>query len=375
MASVLIFANDNSTIYNFRRELLRRLLIEGFDVTVALPAHERNQVFRDLGCAVIETPLSRFGTNPVTEAATLIRLVSVIRQTGPDVVLTYTAKANIYGGLAAQLCHVPYIATVTGLGMAFQSDSVLRRISVCLQRLAFRKAQMVFFQNSDNFAKFQRLSIIGRQAAVLPGSGVNLDLHQLEPYCPGRDRTRFITVARIRQDKGYDELFEAIRKLCADRDDVEFDIVGWYEDDSYQEVVREMLAGYPVTFHNDVSQERVHELMAGSHCLIHPSHHEGMPNVVLEASAAGIPSIVSDIPGCREAVDDGVTGLLHTVRDSDALCATVQKFLSTGWETRRQMGLAARHKMEAEFDRERVVDRYKAEIRRATAGNKQEVGV
>ena len=373
-SSVLIFANDNSTIYNFRRELLRRLVTDGFDVTIALPAHERNQAFRDLGCVVIETPLSRFGTNPITELATLIRFVSVIRQSRPDVILTYTAKPNIYGGFAAQLCRVPYIATVTGLGAVFQSDSALRQISAFLQRLAFRKAQVVFFQNSENLATFQRFSIVQGQTDVLPGSGVNLDLHQLEPYHTEQDKTRFITVSRIRKDKGYDELFEAIRRICADRDDVEFHIVGWYEDDSYRTTVADMQANYPVTFHDNVSQQRVHELIAGSHCLIHPSHHEGMPNVVLEASAAGVPAIVSDIPGCRDAIDDGVTGLLHTVRDSDALHATMEQFLSTGWEARRQMGLAARRKMEAEFDRERVVDRYAGQIRRASVVIKKEAG-
>ena len=375
MGSVLILANDNTTIYNFRRELLRRLVGEGLEVTVALPSHERNEAFRELGCRVVELPLSRFGTNPLTELATLARFVRLIRRSNPDVVLTYTAKPNIYGGLAAQLCHVPYIATVTGLGAAFQSDGPLRRISSLLQRLAFRKARRVFFQNSENAATFRSLAIIAGQAEVLPGSGVNLQLHRLESYAPCQGRTRFITVARIRHDKGYDELFEAIRRMCVRRDDVEFDIVGWYEEERYRTVVAEVQAHYPVTFHDNVSQERVHQLIASSHCLIHPSHHEGMANVILEAAAAGIPTIVSDIPGCREAVEDGVTGFLHVVRDADSLDATLERFLATGWEARRAMGQAARSKMEIEFDREKVVDRYIAEVLCCVAARQQEVGI
>lgn len=375
MPRVLVFANDNSTIYNFRRELLTRLIADGLDVTVALPAHPRNEAFRVLGCAVIETPLSRFGTNPLAELAVIARFVRILRTVRSDVLLTYTAKPNIYGGIAAQLCRVPYITTVTGLGAVFQSHGLLRRISAGMQRVAFRKAQIVFFQNSDNRETFQRLSVVSDQSEVLPGSGVNLSLHRLEPYSPEGEKTRFITVSRIRRDKGYDELFEAIRRISADRDDVEFEIVGWYEDESYRGTVEEMRANYPVTFHNDVSQEHVHELIAGSHCLIHPSHHEGMPNVVLEASAAGVPSVVSDIPGCREAVDDGVTGLVCSVRDADALRATLERFLSIEWEARREMGLAARQKMEVSFDREVVVDRYMREIRRAGIGSKQEAGV
>lgn len=375
MAKVLALANDNSTIYNFRRELLSRLVDEGFDVAVALPAHDRNRTFQEMGCTVVETRVSRFGTNPLTELATLIRFVQLIRQVRPDVILTYTAKPNIYGGLAAQLCRVPYIATVTGLGAAFQSNGPIRRISSLLQRLAYRKARRVFFQNSDNLATFRRLAIVSGQADVLPGSGVNLNLHRLGPYAPDLGRTRFITVARIRRDKGYDQLFDAIRTLASERDDVEFHVVGWYEDETYRDTVSDMQANYPVTFHHSVTQERVHELIAASHCLVHPSHHEGMPNVVLEASAAGVPCIVSDIPGCREAIDDEVTGLLHTVGDGDSLRATMERFLLVDWETRRQMGLAARRKMEIEFDRARIVDRYVDEVWGAAVRNQQEVGI
>lgn len=367
MASVLIFANDFTTIYNFRRELLRRLVNEGFEVTVALPAHERNEAFRDLGCALVETPLSRFGTNPLRELLSVVNFIRIIRRFAPDVVITYTAKPNTYGGLAAQVCRVPYITTVTGLGATFQSDSVVRRITTLLQKAAYRGSSRVFFQNATNLADFERLGIVTRNTAVLPGSGVNLDLHALEPYQPDEGRTRFITVSRIRRDKGFDELFAAIRQVCGKRDDVEFHIVGWYEDEEYRETVADMRGRYPVVVHGSVPQERVHELIAQSHCLIHPSHHEGMANVVLESSASGVPCLASDIAGCREAIDDGVTGLLFAVKDTDSLVVAMERFLSLSWEDRRAVGLAARGKMEEGFDRERVVDRYLDEIRRICA--------
>jgi len=362
VAKVLIFANDNSTLYNFRRELLARLVGEGFDVIVALPAHPRNQAFRDLGCSVVELPLSRFGTNPITELGTVFTFWTILRKQRPDVVLTYTVKPNVYGGLVAQLCHVPHIATVTGLGTVFQSPSLLRRISASLQKFAFRKSQRVFFQNLDNLKAFRDLGIVDKQSRVLPGSGVNLALHRAEPYPPDTGTTRFITVARIRQDKGYDELFTAIRAICAQRDGLEFHIVGWYEDDSYRDAVAQIQAECPVVFHSEVTQEEVHELIAGSHCLIHPSHHEGMANVILEAAAAGRPCIASDVPGCREAIDNAVTGFLHPVQDATGLVSSIEQFLALPGESKEQMGAAARQKMEQEFDRELVVDHYLHEI-------------
>lgn len=374
MPRVLILANDNSTIYNFRRELLSRLVDDGFDVTVALPSHERNDVFRQMGCAVVETRLSRFGTNPVTELFSVLSFIRIVRNETPDVVLTYTAKPNIYGGFAAQVCRVPYLTTVTGLGAAFQSDSVVRRITTLLQRLAYRRSNRVFFQNAANRAEFERLGVVRRNTEVLPGSGVNLDLHALEPYAGDEGRARLITVSRIRRDKGFDELFAAIGQVCAARD-VEFHIVGWYEDSRYRETVTDMQSHYPVVVHGSVPQERVHDLIAQAHGLIHPSHHEGMANVILEASAAGVPCVASDIPGCREAIDDGATGLLVAVRDTGALVAAIERFLSIPWEDRRAMGLAARKKMETEFDRERVVDRYLDEIRSVCAPRAREESV
>ncbi|MEI2671609.1 MAG: glycosyltransferase [Marmoricola sp.] len=182
MPRALFIVNHNATIYNVRRELLQRLVGNGFEVFIAVPTHERNQAFRDLGCTVIDTPVSRFGTNPIIELATIARFVRVIRKVRPDVVLTYTVKANAYGGIAAQVCRVPYIGTVTGLGAVFQSPGLLQRISANLQRFAFRKAHKVFFQNSTNLKTFRNLSIVGEQAALVPGSGVNLKLHSLEPY-------------------------------------------------------------------------------------------------------------------------------------------------------------------------------------------------
>lgn len=375
MPKVLVLANDHTTIYNFRRELLQRLVRDGFEVAISLPADPRNMAFEEIGCAVVATRLSRFGTNPFSELATLASYLRLIRSFAPDIVLTYTAKPNIYGGLASQLARVPYLTTVTGLGAVFQSAGPLRIISTLLQRVAFRGSRRVFFQNGANLARFRELGIVRDDVAVLPGSGVNLVLHRLEPYNSQTFPIRFITVSRIRKDKGFDELFAAIRRICAARDDVEFHIVGWYEDDTYRETVAEMQNGYPVFVHGSVPQELVHDLIAESHGLIHPSHHEGMANVLLEASATGVPCIASDIPGCREAIDDGTTGLLFAVRESGDLVSAIERFLSHSWEEHRAMGLAAREKMESEFDREWIVDRYLDEIRSACASPTQEASV
>lgn len=369
MSRILILANDNSTIYNFRRELLQRLIEEKYDVIISLPAHERNKIFKEMGCSVEETLISRFGTNPIKEILSIKNYISLIKTMSPNIVLTYTAKPNIYGSIACQICNVPYINNVTGLGSVFQTENLIKKIMLILQKKAYKKSQCVFFQNLSNKEYFQKRKIVGTNTDLLPGSGVNLELHQFEPYPKDDSKIRFISVSRVRKDKGFDELFEAIKAISKTTENIEFHIVGWYEDDDYKEKLDFMQKNYPVIYHASKSQEEVHNLIAECHCLIHPSHHEGMANVILEAAAAGRPCLASDIPGCKEAIDDGRTGFLFDVQNSDSLIKKIQTFMNLNYEHKIKMGVVGRKKMESEFDRQIVVNRYLEEINKVIGGN------
>ena len=356
---ILIVANDYTTLYNFRLELLQRLVAEKYTVVVALPHDDRNGAFVRLGCQVSEIPLSRFGTNPIADFKTFLAIRKLIRSIRPLAVFTYTAKANIYGALACRVTGTPCICNVTGLGANLQKKSLIGSIMLKLQKAAYKKATMVFCQNPSNlqFLKEQGVLSDKTPCEVLPGSGVNLADNPYEPLpeeTPDR-KLRFITIARIRQDKGYDELFSAIRTLNGAAD---FHIVGWYEDDSYKPIVEEMQSKFGVKFYENMPHEKVHGLIRECDCLIHPSHHEGMSNVILEAAAAGRPCIVSDIPGCKEGIDDGVSGLTFAVKDAVSLQNAITKFLSLSTTERNAMSRAARKKMETQFDREFVINRY-----------------
>lgn len=358
MAEVLVLANDYTTLLHFRMELLGRLLSEGHQVTIALPAHESNEAFLKLGCRVESVSLDRFGMNPLRDMRLLLQYLLLISRIKPNVVLTYTAKPNIYGGIACRLCRKPYICNVTGLGANFQSENLIKTLMKSLQRIAYRKASRVFFQNSSNLQYFVDQGIINRNAEQLPGSGVNLDLHKLEPFPPEDGKVRFITVSRVRKDKGFDELFEAIRACTLLYDHLEFHLAGWYEDDGFREKIERITVECPVIYHGSVPQAKVHQLITQCHCMILPSHHEGMANTLLEAAAAGRPCLTSDIPGCREAVEDGQTGFLFKVRNSGSLQAAMIRFIQLSVEQKQEMGRAGRRKMEKEFDRQFVVERY-----------------
>lgn len=357
MADILIMANDHGTLYNFRRELLTRLIEEGHQVMVSLPRNPNNQYFVRMGCELDESPLSRSGLNPFIELQLWIHYVRLIKKFKPDVVLTYTAKPNVFGSLACQFCNVPYINNVTGLGSMLQEETLVKRVIEWLQKLAYRKSSHVFFQNQANRQYFLDKNIVGENSSVLPGSGVNLAKHTLGPYPP--DGTiRFIVVSRLRQDKGYDELFEAIKEVTGKKYPVEFHIVGGVEEKKYHAVIKEMQENFPVIYHGSKTQEEVQKIIANCHCLIHPSWHEGMANVILEAAATGRPCLASDIPGCRDAIENGKTGFLFEVKNQLSLASTIIRFIDLSLNQKVKMGESGRTKIEKEFDRKIVVNKY-----------------
>lgn len=363
MKKILIVANDFTAIHHFRMELLERLHTDGYETVLAMPNDEKNDVFKPVVTKLVSIPLSRFGTNPLTEIKTYRAIRKIIRTEKPDAVLTYTAKPNIYGGLAASAEKVPYIATVTGLGSNFDKQNLISRIMIRLEKKAFKKAKVVYFQNELNMSILHRHGIAVHNSALVPGSGVNLTMNCYEPY-PENEPIRFLAAARIRQDKGYDELFSVIKRFHEEGIPAEFHIIGWYEEETYQRVVEDLQKNYGVRFYDFVPHDQMHQHIASCDCLIQPSHHEGMSNIILEAAATGRPCIVSNIHGCKEAVKDGETGYLFEVKNADDLYAKMKTFLKTDREQRIEMGRKARQLMEQSFDRNLVVQTYINEINR-----------
>lgn len=367
-SKILILANTDKGIYNLRRELIEALL-HRFEVIVSVPKGNDVEKIMDFGCKWIDCPyLQRQGTNPFQDGRVTLFYYQLIKRVRPALVLLYSIKPNIYGSFACRILDLPYINNVTGLGSAVQRKNWLAGFVLYLQKEAFRKSSCVFFQNNDNMDKFRHLDIVQKNAPLrlLPGSGVNLLLHSYEPY-PSNDRViRFVTVARIQRAKGYDELFDVARRTKKKYPNTEFHIVGRFEEEDYKDEVEHLAREGIIIYHGEKAQEEVHRLIAQCHCLVHPTYHEGMSNVCLEGAATGRPIIASDIPGCRETFDEGISGYGFQAQDANALYATVERFIHTPWKQQEQMGLRGRKKMEREFDRQIVVNAYLEEIEKIT---------
>lgn len=358
MKKVLFLVNHDVTIYNFRYELVETLVNKGYDVYISSPNGDRIKFLTDIGCKFIETDVSRHGTNPVTDFKLFVKYLKIMKSIKPDVVISYTIKPNIYGGMAAAMRGIPFFPNVTGLGVAVNNKGVARNVILTLYKLAFRKAACVFFQNSENRKFFEDNKLYKGVYKVIPGSGVNIEKFIPLEY-PDKERVDFVYISRIMKDKGIEEYFECAEYIEAKYKNVKFHICGFCED-NYEERLKDFVRRGIVEYHGMVSDVRT--ILKECSALIHPSYHEGMSNVLLEASACARPCLCSDIAGCKEIVADNETGFLFKPGDVESLINAVEKFLNLTCAQRKEMGVYARRKVEKEFDRQIVVDAYLSEI-------------
>ena len=361
--SILVLTNTITGLYSFRREVMKALVDAGYHVILSVPDADSPKVqpFKEMGCEAIQTSFNRTGMNPLADIRLLWTYVRMIRKYKPLAVLTYTIKPNVYGGMACRLCGVAQLANVTGLGDAMENGGWLQKLTVALYKVGVGRACRVFFQNSSNRETCIKLGIAKEDAILLPGSGVNLLYHTVKPYPKENDRIKFLFIGRMKRDKGIEEYFSAAEVIRARFPNTEFQILGYVEGD-YQERLDGLVARGVVHFLGRTPDVRPY--IEAVHCTIMPSYHEGMSNVNLESAAAGRPVITTDVPGCRETVDDGITGILVDARSSESLVSGIERFMALSDAQKQQMGLAARQKVEREFDRQIVVDAYLNEINR-----------
>ncbi len=361
MKKALILANSSSGLYDFRNELLTGLMDEGYKIFVSLPDDMKVKELQEEGCKVIHTEINRRGVNPVQDMALFGTYKRLLKSIRPDIVITYTIKPNIYGGFACRLLKIPYISTITGLGSTFERGGILLKLIVAMYRTALKSCRCLFFQNEENRKIFDQHGIKGKKTVVVNGSGVNLEKHRFEEY-PGHrdDVTRFLYIGRLMKEKGTEELLYSARKAHEKYNDkVSFAAIGYTED--FEEQVKEAVAaGY---FKTIPYQLDVHPYIREADAVVHPSYHEGMSNVLMEAAATGRPVITCDISGCREIVNKDVSGYLCEPRSSESLYKAIERFMKTPGDKRAAMGRAARSYVEQKFDRRSIILAYINEIK------------
>lgn len=351
--TVLVLANNDVGLYIFRKALLKRFLDDGHKVVIALPDGECIEPMVDMGCEFIETPIERRGMNPIRDIKLYKLYKKIIKKVRPDIVVTYTVKPNVYGGFACRVMKIPYAVNITGLGSAIESGGMLRKLVLTMYKVALKKAKIVFFENEGNREKLLEARVVRKEkTCVLNGAGIETSEYPVAEY-PADGRTDFLFVGRIMKEKGVDELFYAIERLKKEHGSkVGLDIIGMFEE-SYQQKIDELQAGGIIAFHG--FQDDVKSFYERAHCIVHPSYHEGMSNVLLEAGAMGRPLITSSIHGCMEAVEDGKTGYLCEVKNKDSLYEAMKQFVQLDYVQKKSMAAASHELVSARFEKKQVV--------------------
>lgn len=346
MSRILLFANTDWYLYNFRLSLAEELRNQGHEVVLLSATGDYYQLLQRSGFQWIPFPLSRQGVNPFSELLTLWRLIRLYHQVRPDIVHHFTIKPVIYGSFAAHILRIPgIINSITGLGHLFIDPGFFTRFLRIIAKIMYRiilPDTRVIFENPEDERTFVEQGLLeAEQSHLILGTGV--DTERFRPSEKNNEIPLVLFSSRILATKGLPEYVEAASILKQKGIKARFVVAGTTDPGNPASISTEQIEAWKDT---DVVelwgwQNDMPSILAQADIFCLPSYREGIPNALLEACAAGLPIVATDVPGCRDVVTNGLNGLLVPVRSSDAL-ATALETLIVNRELRLTMGIAAR---------------------------------
>jgi glycosyltransferase involved in cell wall biosynthesis len=358
---ILFVVNDAGFFKSHRLRLAQEASARGYEPVVACGRSSGEAALCEYGIRCRTFALSRSGLNPIRDLNTFIALLRIYRDEKPDIVHHVTIKPVIYGTLASRLAHVPAVVNaIPGMGFVFTqrgfTASVVRNLVNLLYRIALVHGNMRFiFQNREDLQNFVEHTVIPEpQTYLIRGSGIDLNDFPYTPEPPGP--VTFVLLARMLSDKGIREFVEAARRVRSSQPQWRFVLVGGVDPGNPSSLTEAELEAWNAEGVVEWLGHRsdVPAILAGAHVVCLPSYREGLPKSLLEASAIGRPMIASNVPGCREVVRDGITGLLVEPRDAVALADAMLR-LGLDPTLRARLGRAARERAEALYSIEDVV--------------------
>jgi glycosyltransferase involved in cell wall biosynthesis len=360
LMKIILFANTDWYLYNFRLDLAKALRARGDEVIFLSPPGDYVQKIAELGFRWLEFPFSRRGMNPLAELGAIFRLWALYRRENPDLVHHFTVKCVLYGSLAARLTRISQIInSITGLGYIFNKNN---RLLETLVRLFYRlmlTGTTVIFQNPDDLELFRQKELISaNQGNLIRSSGVDVTRFTPQPE-PDTPHPVVIFPARLLWEKGIGDFVEAARLLRLRTVTARFALVGDPDPHNPASVNPKDIQGWVDEGIVEAWgwQQEMPPAYAASHIVCLPSYYrEGVPKSLVEAAASGRAIVTSDAPGCREVVRHGVNGLLVPPRDPKALADAIQTLLENP-ALRQQMARRGREIVEAEFSSELVIEK------------------
>jgi len=364
MNKIIFVGNTAWGMYNFRKNVFSALLGSGYKIIIISPEDTTFQKkLTNLGCYCKSIKMDAKGLNPIKDLILLFSLYKILKREKPSMCFFYTIKPNIYGSIAATLLKIPHIAITTGLGHTFLKKGIISKIVRCLYRIAFIKTLQVWFLNKDDKEAFLSSRIIKEHKAfLLKSEGVDLS------YFPKTSQPQdisFILISRMLWNKGVGIYVDAARVLKKKYPHVTFNLLGFVGVNSPNAISVNQINNWEdqgIIKYLGVTED-VRPFIAQSSCVVLPSYYgEGIPMCLLEGAAMAKPLITTYSVGCKDVVDDGVTGLICAPKDVDSLIEVMEKTMLLPIYQRQQMGEAGRRKMENEFDITLIVQQYKKQL-------------
>lgn len=370
---IAIITNNDDDIYCFRKELVESLLEDEYEILISCPYGPKFDLMKNINYKYDDPTIDRRGTNIIADLKLLVHYIKLFKKEKPDVVLTYTAKPNVYASMAARFMKIPYINNVTGIGSVVNMKGIKKTLILWLFKIAYRGAACVMFQNSTNLKLAIDSGMIKGDYRLIPGSGVNLKKYCVQDYPQGGNGkigevVVFNYIGRILHDKGVDDYIEAAKIIRKNYPNTEFNMLGFIEptEGYYEQKLRVLEEQGIIKYRGN--QKDVQPWIARSHAIIHPSTYgEGMSNVLLENASSGRFLITTDNPGCQETVLNGRSGFIYHGGDINMLVESIKNFLLLDNEIRKRMGITGRKYIEENFSRDLVIQAYKEKIKNVIA--------
>ena len=358
--TIIVTSNYAWTIYNFRMPLIRRLNEEGYKVCVLTQFDGYESLIANEVDQIRPLFISRKGVNPLVDFFSIIDFIKHFIRIKPILILSFTIKPVIYGSIAARFMRLSSIVMITGLGTAFVKNNWITKIVKILYRFSLASVATAFFQNADDKNLFINNNLINpRICRLTPGSGVDLGKFT-HTNLPTSHEMTFLLIGRMLWDKGIGEFVDAAKSIKLKYPHVRFQLLGplgVQNRTAIKEIEVEAWENEGIIEYMG-STDDVRRFIEKACCVVLPSYREGTSRVLLEAAAMGRPLVATDVPGCREVVEDGVNGFLCKPRDYVDLSSKIELMLKLPYEARQVMGARGREKIENEFRQEIVSDLY-----------------
>lgn len=362
---IAFVSNSAWSVYNFRLEVIRKLLEQGYKVVVLAPDDEFSSQLVENGCQFVPIHFNNKSENPLKDISFYLQLKKLYGRLKPDFIFHYVAKPNIYGSMAAAANHIDSVAVITGLGYAFAKRNWLYLVVKMLYRHALKKTREVWFLNNEDARIFISEKIVNiEKVKVLPGEGVNTD-HFSPDYAGQGAATHpqftFLMSARLLKSKGVALYADAARILKKKNYDVRFELIGFFEKHHPDSILQEDINRWEkegiVHYLGYARDVRPH--LKKADCFVFPSfYHEGVPRSLMEAASMELPIITTLNRGCKEVVLNNSTGYICNLNDPFDLADKMERMINLTEEDRLRMGRNGRNLVMKKFDIHQVIDEY-----------------